>query len=174
MSRVFIIAEAGVNHNGDLDVAKKMIDAAKDFGADAIKFQAFKAENIVLKNAPKANYQKKFTDKYESQFDMLKKLEIGFEAHSELMDYCKRSGLIFLSSPFDLASIDMLQKLNIGIFKIPSGEITNLPYLRKIGKLKTKVIMSTGMASFAEIEVALRILIENGTVKKDVVLLRPV
>jgi N,N'-diacetyllegionaminate synthase len=172
VNNVFIIAEAGVNHNGDLDIAKKMVDAAKSFGADAVKFQAFNAEKIVSLTASKAGYQKKFTDKDESQLEMLKKLEIGFEEHVELMKHCEKKGIKFLSSPFDLESVEMLQKLEMDIYKIPSGEITNLPYLRKIGKLKKPVILSTGMATTEEIEEALGVLIKNGTSRNQITLLQ--
>lgn len=169
MSRVFIIAEAGVNHNGSIDIAKKLIDVASEAGVDAVKFQSFKAEKIVSKYTPKAEYQKKTTDSNEKQLEMIKKLELDYEKHKELMNYCKTKGVMFLSSPFDLESIDLLHKLGLEIFKIPSGEITNLPYLRKIGRLKKKVILSTGMATLGEIEAALDVLRENGS--NDIVVL---
>lgn len=165
----FIIAEAGVNHNGNIDLAKKMIDIASEYNIDAIKFQTFKTENLVSKNAKKANYQNNTTDKNESQFDMIKKLELDIETHKELIEYCKNKKIMFLSTPFDLESIDLLNDLGLEIFKIPSGEITNLPYLEKIGKLKKKVILSTGMSTLDEIENALNILRENGT--KDITVL---
>lgn len=163
MQRVFIIAEAGINHNGDIEIAKKLVDVASEAGADAVKFQSFKAEKLVSRNARKAEYQKNTTDKSESPLDMLKKLELDFENHKELINYCKKKNIIFLSSPFDLESIDLLNRLGVGIFKIPSGEINNLPYLRKIGKLKKRVILSTGMSTLDEIKDALDILRENGT-----------
>ena len=144
---VFIIAEAGVNHNGSFDLAKKLIDAASDSGADAVKFQTFKAKNLVTKNSKKANYQKKTTNQKESQFNMLKKLELTKETHIELIKYCENKNINFLSSPFDHESIELLIDLGLQIFKIPSGEITNLPYLRHIGGLKKKVILSTCMAN---------------------------
>lgn len=165
----FIIAEAGVNHNGDIDLAKRMIDIASKYNVDAIKFQTFKTENLVSKNAKKANYQKNTTDQNESQFDMIKKLELDIKTHKELIEYCKYKNIMFLSTPFDLESIDLLNDLGLEIFKIPSGEITNLPYLEKIGKLKKKVILSTGMSTLNEIENALDILKENGT--KDITVL---
>ncbi len=168
---VFIIAEAGVNHNGSVELAKKLIDVASDTGANAIKFQTFKAENLVSKNAPKAEYQKQTTDEQESQFDMIKKLELDTETHNELIAYCKTKNIMFLSTPFDYDSIDMLNKLNLEIFKIPSGEITNLPYLRHIGKLGKKVILSTGMADIGEIENALDILVGAGTKKDNITVL---
>ena len=163
MKKVFIIAEAGVNHNGSIELAKKLIDKAAEAGADAVKFQSFKAENLVTKTAKKAEYQETATGIAESQFQMIKKLELDYEKHGELINYCQEKGIMFLSSSFDLDSIDLLHKLELEIFKIPSGEITNLPYLRKIGKLKKKVILSTGMSTLGDIEQALKILRENGT-----------
>ena len=168
---VFIIAEAGVNHNGSIELAKKLIDVAVDAGADAVKFQTFKTENLVSKNADKAEYQKETTDSEESQFDMIKKLELDLGTHNELISYCSEKNIMFLSTPFDLESIDMLNDLGLDIFKIPSGEITNLPYLRKIGTLNKKVILSTGMADMSEIEGALNILINAGTKKENITIL---
>lgn len=163
MNKVFIIAEAGVNHNGDIEVAKKMIDVASESGVDAIKFQSFKAENLVCKNAEKAEYQKQTTDSEETQFEMIKKLELDQSKHEELIKYCNEKGVMFLSSPFDLESIDLLNSLGVEIFKIPSGEIENVPYLEKIGQLNKKVILSTGMCSLADIEFAINILKNSGT-----------
>ncbi|MCT7646438.1 N-acetylneuraminate synthase [Aliarcobacter butzleri] len=171
MNKVFIIAEAGVNHNGSSELAKKLIDVASESGADAVKFQTFKAENLVSKNAQKAEYQKQTTDKNESQFDMIKKLELDVDTHKELMLYCKTKNIIFLSTPFDHDSIDLLSDLGLEIFKIPSGEITNLPYLRHIGRLNKKVILSTGMADIGEIEDALDVLIAAGTKKENITVL---
>tara|TARA_B100000700_G_scaffold314469_1_gene401104 strand:- start:1129 stop:2124 length:996 start_codon:yes stop_codon:yes gene_type:complete len=168
---VFIIAEAGVNHNGSIDLAKKLIDAACNAGADAVKFQSFKAENLATKNSQKAMYQKKSTNIEESQFDMLKKLELNVEMHKELFLYCKNKRIIFLSSPFDHESIDLLDDLGLDIFKIPSGELTNLPYLRHIGKLNKKIILSTGMSNIDEIKNALNILINSGTKKENITVL---
>ncbi len=167
----FIIAEAGVNHNGSIEIAKKLINAAVDAGADAIKFQTFKAEKIISRYAPKAEYQKKTTNKHESQLEMVKKLELDTNAHKQLINCCKEKNIIFLSTPFDLESIDLLDEFGLKIFKIPSGEITNLPYLRKIGSLKKKVILSTGMADMGEIEDALDILTKAGTRKEDITVL---
>ncbi|QOY54084.1 N-acetylneuraminate synthase [Candidatus Sulfurimonas marisnigri] len=167
----FIIAEAGVNHNGSIELAKKLIDVAVEAGVDAVKFQTFKAENLVSKNAQKAEYQKQTTDSQESQFDMIKKLELDVETHKELISYCNSKNIMFLSTPFDHDSIDLLNDLGLEIFKIPSGEITNLPYLRKIGSLKKQVILSTGMADIGEIEDALDILIDAGTVKENITVL---
>ena len=169
--RTFIIAEAGVNHNGSIDLAKQMIDVALEAGADAVKFQTFKTKNLVSKNAPKADYQKFSTGNSESQFEMIKKLELDKNAHKLLFAYCREKSIQFLSSPFDLDSIDLLDKLGMEIFKIPSGEITNLPYLRKIGGLGKKVILSTGMADLDEIEDALDVLINAGTKIKNITLL---
>ena len=163
MSKVFIIAEAGVNHNGNINIAKKLIDAASEAGVDAVKFQSFITEKIVSKYTEKAGYQKKTTDKNESQYGMIKKLELDKERHMELLDYCHYKNMMFLSSPFDLESIRLLNELGLEIFKIPSGEITNLPYLREIGKLKKKVILSSGMSTLGEIEAALHLLRQNGT-----------
>ena len=169
--RVFIIAEAGVNHNGSLDLAKKLVDLACSAGSDAVKFQTFKAKNLSTKSSQKANYQKKTTNKDESQFDMLKKLELDINAHKELISYCKKKEIIFLSSPFDLESIDLLNDLGLEIFKIPSGEITNLLYLKHLGKLNKKIILSTGMSNMNEIKSALDILINSGTKKNNITIL---
>ncbi|MDD4956007.1 MAG: N-acetylneuraminate synthase, partial [Candidatus Omnitrophica bacterium] len=170
-NKIFIIAEAGVNHNGSLKLAKRMVDAAKASGADAIKFQSFKAENLAVRFAAKANYQRKTTGKKENQFDMLKKLELSAAGCKTLFSYCKKKNIMFLSSPFDNESIDLLNNLGLKIFKVPSGEITNLPYLRKIGKLKKKVILSTGMSDLKEIKQALSVLVRSGTRKKNITIL---
>lgn len=169
MNKTFIIAEAGVNHNGSMELAKKLIDAAAEAKVDVVKFQTFKTENLVCKNAIKAEYQEKTTSKNESQFEMLKKLELDIDAHKILMNYCEAKGIMFLSTAFDLESIDVLNELGMEIFKIPSGEITNYPYLRKIGKLKKKVILSTGMSYMQEIQDAIKVLKDNGT--KDITVL---
>ncbi len=168
---VFIIAEAGVNHNGSLDLAKKMIDAAVEAGADAIKFQTFQAERVVSRYAPKAEYQKEKTAEGESQLEMIKKLELGAAAHQELIAYCARKSILFLSTPFDLESVDLLDSLGLDIFKIPSGEITNLPYLRKIGALKKAVFLSTGMADMGEIKDALGVITGAGTRLEEITVL---
>jgi N,N'-diacetyllegionaminate synthase len=168
---VFIIAEAGVNHNGSIDLAKQLIDVAVDAGADAVKFQTFKAENLVSKNAQKADYQKETTDASESQFDMIKKLELDVETHKELIVYCQEKNIIFLSTPFDHDSIDMLNDLGLEVFKIPSGEITNLPYLRHIGSLNKQLVLSTGMSNIKEVEDALNILINAGSSKDKITVL---
>ena len=170
-NNVFIIAEAGVNHNGDIHIAMKLIDAAVSAGADAVKFQTFKTENVVSQTAPKAQYQKETGESNESQFDMLKKLELDIDAHKTLLCYCQNKGIKFLSTPFDLKSIDLLESLGLDIYKIPSGEITNLPYLRRIGSLSKKVIMSTGMSTMNEIKDALSILLKAGTIKENITIL---
>jgi N,N'-diacetyllegionaminate synthase len=169
--KVFIIAEAGVNHNGSINLAKKLIDVAANSGADAVKFQTFKAINLVTKNLEKANYQKSLASQNESQFDMLKKLELNKEMHLELINYSKNKNIKFLSSPFDHESIELLKDLGLEIFKIPSGEITNLPYLRHIGKLDRKIILSTGMSNIDEVKNALDILINSGTKKENITVL---
>ncbi len=171
LNSVFIIAEAGVNHNGSINLAKQLIDVASEAGVNAVKFQTFKTENLVSKNAQKADYQKETTNSQESQFDMIKKLELDIDTHHQLISYCNSKNIMFLSTPFDLDSIDLLNNLGLEIFKIPSGEITNLPYLRHIGSLKKKVILSTGMADIGEIEDALDILINEGTLKENITVL---
>lgn len=168
---VFIIAEVGVNHNGSLDLAKKLIDVACSAGANAIKFQTFKAKNLVTMYSKKANYQINKENNKETQFDMLKKLELTKSNHIKLINYSKIKNIKFLSSPFDIESIELLKSLNLEILKIPSGEITNLPYLRKIGKLRKKIILSTGMSKMNEVKKALDILIKSGTKKNNITLL---
>ena len=155
---VFIIAEAGVNHNGSMEIAKRLIDKAAEAGVDCVKFQTYIAENVMSKYAPKAEYQVNNTGCEESQLDMVKKLELSFEDFEELKRYTEDKGLMFLSTPFDLESCDFLNNLGLNIFKIPSGEITNLPYLRKINSFKKDVILSTGMAALDEIQAALDVL----------------
>ncbi|MCD4819045.1 MAG: N-acetylneuraminate synthase [Candidatus Cloacimonetes bacterium] len=171
MAKTFIIAEAGINHNGNIETAFKLIDAAKEASADAVKFQTFTAKQTVSKNTQKADYQKETTDKEESQYDMIRKLELNEEQHQKLISYCNEKGIKFLSSPFDLSSIDLLGKLGLDIFKIPSGEIVNLPYLRKIGSLKKEVLISTGMANLGEIETALDVLVNSGTRRENITIL---
>jgi len=163
--KTFIIAEAGVNHNGSLEIAKKLVDAAAWAGSDAVKFQTFKAERLVTKTAPKAQYQMQSEHIKESQIEMLRKLELDEKSHKILFDRAKDKGIQFMSSAFDLESIEFLDALGVEIFKIPSGEITNLPYLRKIGSIGKKVIISTGMANLAEIEDALMVLTKAGLFK---------
>lgn len=163
MNKIFIIAEAGVNHNGDMETAKKLIDAASDAEADAIKFQTFKAENLVCKTAKKAEYQLKTTNQSETQYEMLKKLELTEQMHKELMEYCDKKKIMFLSTPFDIESIRLLSELGMQLFKIPSGEITNLPHLREIARQQKRVILSTGMSSMNEVKAAVEVIKRNGT-----------
>lgn len=168
---VFIIAEAGVNHNGDIELAKQLIDVAVKAGVDAVKFQTFKTEKVVSKNAQKADYQKQTTNSAESQYEMIKKLELDVQAHYELIEYCQQKNIMFLSTPFDHDSVALLNNLGLKKFKIPSGEITNLPYLRTVGALKKEVILSTGMADLGEIEDAIDILLAAGTIKENITIL---
>lgn len=162
MEKTIIIAEAGVNHNGDMLLAKKLIDVAIKADADFVKFQTFKTELVVSKDTKLADYQRNNLSDKQSQFEMIKKLELDKEAHIELIKYCNNHGIKFLSTPFDLESVDLLFDLGIELFKIPSGEITNYPFLKKIAGKKLPVILSTGMATLAEIEQALDVLIDNG------------
>lgn len=168
---IFIIAEAGVNHNGDVKIAEKLIDEAVNAGADAVKFQSFFTDQLVVSDAKKADYQTKDGQSNETQHGLLKRLELSPNDQRHLSDYCLTKKILFMSSPFDMDSIDLLNEMGVGIFKIPSGEITNLPYLRKIGALKKKIILSTGMATLAEIKAAMEILIGSGTPKPDITLL---
>jgi N,N'-diacetyllegionaminate synthase len=167
-----IIAEAGVNHNGSIELAKQLIEAAADAGADFVKFQTFKAGTLVNKSAKKAEYQQRnFNDGDDSQYAMLKKLELSETMHNELIAHCKKCGIQFLSTGFDKESIDFLDSLNILFFKIPSGEITNKPYLQHIALKKRPVVMSTGMADMTEIKAALAVLNENGVPKEQITVL---
>ena len=158
---VLIIAEAGVNHNGDLDTAKKMIDVAKEAGVDIVKFQT--SITSTSKFSEKAKYQKKTTGEAGTQLDMIKKLRFSFDQHKQLKEYCDKVGLRYLSTPFDFESIDFLDELGCDFWKVPSGEIVNVPYLRKIGRTGKNVIMSTGIGTMEEIENAIKILRENGS-----------
>ncbi|KJS19604.1 MAG: hypothetical protein VR72_17985 [Clostridiaceae bacterium BRH_c20a] len=160
---VYIIAEAGVNHNGSIDIAKKMVDEAKEAGVDCIKFQTFVSKNIVSKNTNKAEYQKQQTYVNESQLDMLKKLELSFDEFVQLNEYCRKKEIEFLSTAFDFDSIDFLDSLNMKRWKIPSGEITNLPLLIKIARFGKPVILSTGMSTMEDIRAAVKALTENGS-----------
>ena len=171
MVNTLIIAEAGVNHNGSLETAYKLIDVAVDAGVDVVKFQSGKAEKVISKYAPKAEYQKNLTGKEESQLEMCQKFDLDYQTHLKLINYCKQKKIRFLSSPFDIDSIDMLHELRLDVLKIPSGEITNLPYLEKIGALNKSIIMSTGMAELVEVKEALGILVNAGTNKKEVTIL---
>ncbi|MDA9066881.1 N-acetylneuraminate synthase [Flavobacteriales bacterium] len=170
MKRTLIIAEAGVNHNGDINIAKKLVDAAADAGVDYVKFQTFKADKLVNKDAKQADYQIENTGVVESQYQMLKRLELTDENHHILIDYCDKKGVKFLSTAFDFESIEFL-KDKLDFYKIPSGEITNLPYLIKVAKLKLPIVMSTGMANMQEVKEALAVLIAHGINKEDVTIL---
>lgn len=161
--KTFIIAEAGINHNGCMELAKQLIKKAAWAGVDAVKFQSFKAEKLATRNAKKAQYQKETTGDKDTQYEMLKKFELDYDKHQELINCCQSKGIIFMSSPFDLESISMLNNLGMEIWKIPSGEITNLPYLKAIGKINKKIILSSGMAKLAEIEKALFVLTGAGS-----------
>ena len=162
-NRTLIIAEAGVNHNGDLNLAKQLIDAAATAGADMVKFQTFNANRLVTRVAKKADYQVQTSNSEETQHQMLRRLELTDEMHHELIAYCKTRNIAFLSTGFDIESVDFLLSLGQQCFKIPSGEITNLPYLRHIGQLDKTVILSTGMATLSDIENAIEILEQAGT-----------
>jgi N,N'-diacetyllegionaminate synthase len=153
----FIIAEAGVNHNGDLALARQLIDCAAKAGADAVKFQTFKAERLATADAPKADYQKRNTAETESQMEMLKRLELTHEMHLNLIDHCAKQGVQFLSTPFDEKSADELISLGLGLLKLPSGEITNLPFLEHVASLRVPVILSTGMSSLEEVAQAVEV-----------------
>ena len=163
MEKVYIIAEAGDNHNGDFNTALKLVDVAKRAGADCVKFQTFVTEEIISKYAEMAEYQKKNTGKEESQFEMVKRLELSFDEFRKIKEYCDRVGIQFLSTPFDLKSVDFLNELGVPFFKIPSGEITNYPYLIKIAHTGKPVVMSTGMCETDEILAAINVLEKNGS-----------
>ena len=172
MNKVIIIAEAGVNHNGDIELAKKLIDVAVEAGVDYVKFQTFKSESLVSKFAKKASYQIENTkDAFESQLQMLKKLELSNSQYFDLVQYCKNKNISFFSTAFDLESLSFLKELGLNIVKVPSGEITNLPYLRKAAALFKEVIISTGMSSMVEIEEALDVFLQAGIKKKDITIL---
>ena len=166
---IVIIAEAGVNHNGSMELAKKMVHAAKEAGADYVKFQTFVPKELVSRYAAKADYQKETTDAGESQLQMLEKLALREKDFVELKQYCKECGIGFISTPFDLKSMEFLESLDMDFWKVPSGEVTNYPYLEKIGKTGRKVVMSTGMCELSEIREAIQVLEENGTM--DITLL---
>ncbi len=169
--QTLIIAEAGVNHNGDINLAKRLIDTAAAAGADFVKFQTFKADRQVTRSALKADYQSKLTDKAESQHEMLRRLELTEDMHHELIAHCESRDIGFLSTGFDIQSIDLLASLGQNFFKIPSGEITNLPYLRHIGSLGKAVIVSTGMATMDEIQAAIDVLNKAGTLRTSIIVL---
>lgn len=169
--QTLIIAEAGVNHNGDINLAKRLIDTAAAAGADFVKFQTFKADRQVTRSALKADYQSKLTDKAESQHEMLRRLELTEYMHHELIAHCKSRDIGFLSTGFDIQSVDLLASLGQNYFKIPSGEITNLPYLRHIGSMGKAVIVSTGMATMDEIQAAIDVLNKAGTLRTSITVL---
>lgn len=173
MQHVLIIAEAGVNHNGSIDMAKQLVDKAVEAGVDIIKFQTFKAEKLVSKSAKQAEYQKKNigNDADDSQYNMLKKLELSKHDHHTLIEYCQERGIKFFSTAFDMESIEYLHSLKLGLWKIPSGEITNYPYLKKIAQYGEPVILSTGMSELSDIESAINTLIKNGLKREQISLL---
>ena len=171
LNQTLIIAEAGVNHNGDMKLAKQLIDAAANSGADYVKFQTFSADRIVAKSADKADYQKKYSDSTESQYEMLKRLELSVEMHLELIEYCERRSIKFLSTGFDIQSVDLLVGFGLNLLKIPSGEITNLPFLRHIGSLGLPVILSSGMSTMSEIVDAMSILDRAGLPRSQITVL---
>ncbi|MRF60473.1 N-acetylneuraminate synthase [Citrobacter portucalensis] len=174
MSKIYIVAEIGCNHNGDFKLAKKMVEEAKSAGVDAVKFQTFKADQLISKYAPKAEYQIKVTGNEESQLDMTRKLELPYEEFVKLEEYAKELGLDVFSTPFDFDSIDFLASRNQKVWKIPSGELLNLPYLEKIARLPIedkKIVLSTGMATVDEINLALKVFTDNGIVPKNITIL---
>lgn len=168
---VFIIAEAGVNHNGSLLIAKRLVDAALDAGVDAVKFQTFTAASLASKDTPKAQYQLLNTSQQESQYEMLEKLELSHDSHKALYEYCLERGIQFLSTPFDVNSAIFLNDLGVTTFKIPSGELTNKPFLKKIGAFGKPIIISTGMANLTEVAEALDILLTTGLKKEEITIL---
>jgi len=168
-SPTFLIAEAGVNHDGDMKVAKQLIEAAANAGADAVKFQTFKAEHLILKGIQKAPYQKNNTDATESQYEMLKRLEVTLEQNIELKQHCEKKGIIFLTTPFNEESLEELDDLNLPAYKVSSSDTTNLPFLKKIAKKGKPIFLSTGMSYLSEVSLALGVIFEYN---KDVVLLQ--
>lgn len=170
-SPTLIIAEAGVNHNGDLNLAKQLVDAAARAGADLVKFQTFSTQRLSTEDAPKARYQTETTGRSQSHFDMLRQLELTPQMHEVLLEHCKKQGIVFFSTGFDIESVEYLDRLGLTRFKVPSGEITNLPYLRRIGGLGKPVVLSTGMATLGEIECAIEILEQAGTSRSQITVL---
>ena len=171
LSETLIIAEAGVNHNGSLDSALELVDAASEAGADVVKFQTFKAENLLTRSAAKADYQLDTTEVQETQFEMIKKLELSYDMHRKLISKCKEKDIRFSSTSFDSSSVDVLLELGVDFLKVPSGEITNLPYLRHVGTKGMPVILSTGMCTMHEVATALEILEWAGVGKPDMTVL---
>ena len=170
-NKIIIIAEAGINHNGKLSLAKKLVDEAVKAKVDFVKFQTFKAKNIVTKNTIKASYQKKYGNKNQSQYEMLSRLQLSYNDQIKLFKYCKLRKIKFLSTPFDIESFNFLKKLKLSLFKIPSGEITNVPLLKAIGSENKKIILSTGMSTIYEIKKAIDILVSSGTKKNNITVL---
>lgn len=171
MKSVKIIAEIGVNHNGKIDLAKEMIQEAANCGADYVKFQTFKAKSLAVESAPKADYQSTNSGKNESQYEMLKKLELNTQDHYDLIEYSNSCGVKFVSSAFDLDSLDFINKLKLPFFKVPSGEITNYLYLKRLAKFKKPIILSTGMSNIEEVEESIKVLTDNGFNKNLLTLL---
>lgn len=171
MKKVIIIAEAGVNHNGDIEKAKELIDAAAAAHVDYVKFQTFKTSKLVTQNSKKADYQVENTNDSSSQFDMLKKLELTKQMHLDLIDHCKKRNVKFLSTGFDIDSLLFLKEIGIDLAKVPSGELTNLPYLRVMAQNFKEIIVSTGMASMEEVEVAVNVILECGVLKEKITVL---
>jgi N,N'-diacetyllegionaminate synthase len=169
-SKVYIIAEAGVNHNGNLSIALELIDKAKEAGADCIKFQTFKAEKIVTQNSPKAKYQLEVTSKSETQFEMLKKLELGFDDYSSILERCKAKGIDFLSTPYNIEDVDFLEGLKVTGYKIASGQLTELPFLKYVASKKKTMIVSTGMATMADVFTAVEVIRNEG--QEDIIVLQ--
>ncbi len=169
--KTLIIAEAGVNHNGDLEMARRLVEVAAQAGADFVKFQTFKANRLVTQQASKADYQLKVTTKNESQYEMIQRLELTTAMHVELIAHCRRQGIGFLSTGFDIESLDLLAALDIQLFKIPSGEITNLPYLQHVGRMGKPIILSTGMSNMAEVRAAVDVLDQAGTLRQQITIL---
>lgn len=171
MHKVFIIAEAGVNHNGSIDLAKQLIDVAAEAGVDAVKFQTFRAAELASAHAEKAEYQKNLTDKRETQLEMLKRLELSEDDHVALKAYAESRSIAFMSTPFDLPSVSLLANLGVEVFKIASGEITNLPYLRRVAAVAKHIVLSTGLATMQEVERAVAALVETGFPKANITVL---
>ncbi len=169
--RTLIIAEAGVNHNGDLALAKRLINVAAEAGADIVKFQTFNADRQVTRSAKKAEYQTQTTNAQESQYEMLRKLQLTADMHRELIAHCRAREIEFFSTAFDIESVDLLVNFGLQRFKIPSGEITNLPYLRHIGRLQKQIILSTGMSTLVEVEAAIAVLESAGTPRNAITVL---
>ena len=172
MQHVTVIAEAGVNHNGDPEMALQLIDAAAAAGADYVKFQTFRADHIATATAPKADYQQQTTGTAESQLDMIRKLDLSEQTHLHLVQRCREKGIRFLSTAFDLPSVELLERIGIDFYKIPSGELTNLPYLRKIAALGKPVLLSTGMATLQEVRDTFEVLVNGGIAKERITILQ--